>query len=205
MARIHLATDGQRLIKVEAPKIASGDRNADFLIVDFCSSWDSFAKTAVFYRREDEVYYAVLDGNNECVIPWEVLQTDGVLYMGVFGVNNDVRKTSEIITYKIDKGAIFDVVSPSDPTPDIYDQILTECQKVRDALNEYLVIGEDPPVNRPVLWFNTGDPNTEIAVLNMIDDTNTDVQANVNDREYGVDNASLNSEPTESSYSFNIE
>ena len=134
MAKIHLATNGQRLMKVETPKIASGDRNVDYLLVDFCPAWDGFTKTAVFYHREDEVYYAMFGVNNECVIPWEVLQTDGVLYMGVFGVNNDLRKTSEIITYKIDKGAIFDDVSPSDPTPEIYHQII---EKYNDLSRKY--------------------------------------------------------------------
>lgn len=126
MATIHLATDGQRLIKVECPKIASGDKNVDYLRVDWCPSWDGFSKTAVFYRNENDVYYAVIDADGECVIPWEVLQAEGVLYLGIFGVKDDARKTSEVISYKIDKGAITDNIKPSDPAPDIYDRLLAE-------------------------------------------------------------------------------
>jgi hypothetical protein len=134
MIRINLATNGQKLLKVNCPKIASGDKNIDFVHVDFCPSWDGYAKTAVFYRREDDIYYATLDNNNECVIPWEVLQTEGVLYFGIFGVNDDKRQTSEIISYKIEKGSFSDNLKPSDPTPDVYDQILANYREIAQSI-----------------------------------------------------------------------
>ena len=157
MARIILATEGQKLIKVECPKIASGDKNVDYLRVEFCPNWDGFAKTAVFYRNEREVYYAVMDNNNECVIPWEVLQNEGFLYLGVFGSKGDTRKTSEVISYKIDKGAIVDDLKPSDPTPDIYDQILSNIAAHAENKNNPHGVTADQVGARPNTWTPTAD------------------------------------------------
>lgn len=82
-----------------------------------------FAKVAVFYRKEDKVYNVVVDENNECVVPNEVLTNEGVLCFGVFAVNEKgTRRTSDILTYKIVKGAFIEGQEPIEPTPDIYDQ-----------------------------------------------------------------------------------
>lgn len=151
MARIVLATDGQKLIKVESPKITSGDKNADYLKLECCPSWDEFTKTAIFYRDEAEVYYAALDINDECVIPWEVLQTEGVLYFGVFGSKDDIRQTSEVLTYKIEKGAFVEDLKPSEPTPDIYDQLVAKYNEVAQAASDAIdaVNNHIPDTNNP--------------------------------------------------------
>lgn len=115
----------QRLVIVSAPVLASGGRNEDEMLFEFCSLWDGFTKTAVFYRTEDEVFHAKVT-NDKCVIPHEVLTSEGWLYFGVFGVKGDITRTSEVIRYKVTKGALTDGTKPSDPTPDIYAQILAE-------------------------------------------------------------------------------
>ena len=134
MAEIHLATEGQRLFTVTRPKIASGDKNLNYLRVSFCPNWDGFVKTAIFYRNKKDAYYAVLNDENTCLIPWEVLQTNGILYLGIIGVSGDIRKTSEVISYRIAKGAIVDDSKPSDPAPDIYNQILANYNSIAQSV-----------------------------------------------------------------------
>jgi regulator of RNase E activity RraB len=111
------------------PFIASGDVNEDRIEFEFCSMWDGFAKTAVFYRTEADVYHVLLDENDSCIIPHEVLAEPGPLYFGVFGAKDDRVRTSEIIQYTIKQGAITEATKIPDPTPDIYAQLLATFKK----------------------------------------------------------------------------
>ena len=67
-----------------------------------------------------------------------------------------------------------------------------------------LVIGTEQPAAGPILWFNTGVTADGTSLLVLTDDTDTEVQAEVEGEEYGVENASVNSEPTEGNYDFQV-
>ena len=115
----------QRLYFAAAPAVASGGKNENAIEFSFCRLWDGFAKTAVFYRSEDTVYHVAIP-DDRCIIPWEVLEDEGAMYFGVFGVKDDITRTSEVTRYRVSKGAITEGIEPSDPTPDIYTQILSQ-------------------------------------------------------------------------------
>jgi len=116
----------QDLIITNSPVIASGGLNENSVAFKFCSKWDGFAKTAVFYKNTKEVYHALIDENNMCEVPHEVTDSEGTMFFGVFGVSGDVTRTSRVLKYKIRQGAITGDTSPSDPTPDIYEQLLSQ-------------------------------------------------------------------------------
>lgn len=143
----------QRLILSSMPLIASGGMEEDVAEFSFCPLWDGFAKTAIFYRDETEKYYAIVDSENKCVIPWEVLQSDGKLYFGVYGVKGGVRRTSEILVYNIKRGAFDEKLKPSEPTPDIYSQYVNMIVAVGDRvtpIEEFTL--------KPVPYELTGNP-----------------------------------------------
>ena len=48
----------QRLLISTAPVLASGGINEDVVEFHFCHLWDGFAKTAIFYRDEKNIYYS---------------------------------------------------------------------------------------------------------------------------------------------------
>lgn len=92
---------------------------------DFFPLWDDFGKVAIFYCNEDAVYNVVIDSNNECVVPYEVLVSGGRFYFGVFAINEEgIRRTSDILAYKVVKGAFIEEQKSNEPTLDIYEQIL---------------------------------------------------------------------------------
>lgn len=126
---IHVRCDNQVLSYVEMPFIASGDVNEDKIEFEFCPMWEGFTKTAVFYRTESDVYHVLLEEDDACIIPHEVLADPGPLYFGVFGTREDRVRTSEIIQYTIKQGAITEATKISDPTPNIYSQILAACEE----------------------------------------------------------------------------
>lgn len=112
----------QQLFVSTPPLVASGGINEDEVEFSFGPLWDGFTKTAVFYRDGGVVYHVLLS-DDKATIPQEVLKDEGTLYFGVFGVKDGVRRTSEVLRYKIKAGAITTGTTPPDPTPDIYAQI----------------------------------------------------------------------------------
>ena len=118
------------------PVISSGGMGEDFVEFSFCSLWDGYAITAVFWRTEDDVYHAVLDSENCCEIPPEVTEEPGIIYFGVFGVDSNAqRRTSEVVSYRITRGAITNNTKPSEATPEMYDQLLAKYAEVLVALD----------------------------------------------------------------------
>lgn len=135
MSTIKVVCIDQTLAFNNTPVITSGGLNEDFVSFTFCALWSGFTRTAVFWRNEKEVYHQTLDADDRCQIPPEVTGEDGVIYFGVFGVNaKGVQRTSEVLNYRIHKGAITTGTKPSNPTPDIYTQILASCQDVKDEV-----------------------------------------------------------------------
>ena len=121
----------QTLTLVSTPLIASGGINEDVIEFSFCEKWDGFSKTAVFYRNPQNAYYSLISETGACIIPQEVLDTEGTLFFGIFGNNdNGVTRTSEVIKYAIKEGAITNNLKPSDPTPSIYEQLLSKYQEL---------------------------------------------------------------------------
>ena len=128
MTYIEVDCQDQDLTLVDAPLIASGDVLTDKVHFSFCPKWDGFAKTAVFYRDGVENLEVLIDEDNECIIPKEVLQSEGTFYFGVFGVKGNEVKTSEVMRYKVRLGAVSGTLAP-EPTPDIYTQLLTKIEE----------------------------------------------------------------------------
>lgn len=113
----------QHLSLVNVPLIASGGVDVIQIRFEFCGLWDGCGKTAVFYRKPEEVYHVPIV-DSLATVPWEVLVDEGYFYFGVFGAASNIRPT-EILKVKVVKGAITTATAdPQEPTPDIYEQLL---------------------------------------------------------------------------------
>lgn len=133
MSIIKVSCIDQVLTMTNTPVIASGGVQEDQVTFSFCPLWEGYYKTAVFWRNEAEAYHVVLDDTYTCTVPREVLVADGPMFFGVFGVNDaGVQRTSEVLRYNIVKGAITEGTKPSDPTPDIYTQLLSKIAAMGD-------------------------------------------------------------------------
>lgn len=117
MALIKVVCNDQNVSFLKRPNIYSGDVNTDEVEFAFSDIWTGYTKTAVFYADENDPYKVPLDDNNKALIPSEVLTTPGKLRFGVFGVKGDLRLTSELVSYKIGRGAITTGKNPSSTPP----------------------------------------------------------------------------------------
>ena len=115
------------------PMMPSGSRNHLRIRITFDSEWDGATKTLVAYRDLARPYHAPLGLDGMALIPHEVLAEQGVVYLGVFGVAGDQRITSTIVRYGVNEGALTDGLQPSDPTPEMWDQLISAVTEVRQA------------------------------------------------------------------------
>ena len=157
LTNIRVSVVDQTLKIVDAPVVASGGKNEVRVVFDFCEKWDGLEKTAIFYVDESDPYYSICDAEDTCIVPWEVYAEKGTFYFGVFGENGDIVKTSFMARYRVRDGALFANMRPSDPTPDIYSQIMEKLaqiqsnapsggittEQIKDAMEEYF---EENPI-----------------------------------------------------------
>ena len=115
------------------PMMPSGSRNHLKIRVTFDAEWDGTKKTLVAYRDLAHPYNVPLGLDGTALIPHEVLAEQGVVYLGVFGVAGDQRITSTIVRYGVNEGAITEGLQPSDPTPEMWDQLISAVNEVRQA------------------------------------------------------------------------
>ncbi len=127
MSTINVNCLDQTMTIVNSPIIASGGVLENYIEFTFCSEWSGFTKTAVFFADKTPNYYSVIDLENRCVIPHEVTKKKGKMSFGVIGVNEEgVRRTSQVLHYKIVEGGELEGAEPSDPTPDVWEQCLAQ-------------------------------------------------------------------------------
>lgn len=118
-----VSVKGQKLFVTNQPVIAAGCANEATMRFIFDETWDGYTNTAVFYRNPDEAYHCLLV-DDTCTIPQEVLTTPGDVFFGVFGKKDDITRTSLVIFFPVSNGAFAEGITPSEPTPDIYAQLL---------------------------------------------------------------------------------
>jgi len=140
MSEIRVKCIDQVLIVENSPDIASGDVNVDKVTFDLCPKWDGYTNVAVFYNDPEKVYQVLLDENNSAIIPSEVMSDQTILHFGVMGVKDDSVRTSNLIRYRIYKGAIAGTAWVENPTPTIYEQLLRQYNDALDKLSMIQVL-----------------------------------------------------------------
>ena len=167
--------------------ITSGSVNVHDCQFVFSEDWNELNKTVVF-KADGVAVATLLDDNNMCKIPWEVLQTDNTeLFVGVRGVaGTDTEETEDdkvlptIWAYvgTIRKGAT-DGSDPTPPSPSVYDQIIIEIGKLKDGKQDKItgtkgqVVGFDEDGNaiaqddEKAVTYTAGD-NVTISDDNVI-------------------------------------
>lgn len=159
MSVIKVSCIDQVMTLTNTPVIASGGVNENYIEFSFCSQWDGFAKVCAFYQQPGAYYHSLLDSTDRCIIPAEVCELAGPMYFGVVGVKDDVTRTSEVVKYKLVEGVMTEI---TDPTEDVYQQILAELAAIR-ALIGNIEMPEDM-VTKAQLQQHTNDKDNPHGV-----------------------------------------
>lgn len=151
----------QVLRLTENPLIASGGVDEDVIEFSFGPLWDGFSKVAVMYRNERDVYHVQI-ADNRCTVPKEVLQSQGYFYVGVFGTKDGITRTSNVLSYRVEAGAITEGVKPPEPTPSIYESILASVKSAEQIAKS---VRDDADAGRfDGAQGQKGDPGSDASV-----------------------------------------
>ena len=137
MAQIEILVKKQLLAIQNREVIASGDSNYDTCLFTFDGTWDGFVKTAVFYQDKAKVQYAVLGGDDTCMIPAAAMARAGRMRVGVFGIREAAVRTSTLDYIDIEEGAISGDNVSTEPTDDVFLAIIAQYQRIVSMMAEY--------------------------------------------------------------------
>lgn len=121
----------QIINRVDTFKPVADSRN--YLIAHFNFLTDEWTDViTVIFTKGDMSYKVLLDSNKECLVPWELLVEGGDIYVSCY-CNNLVTATSSRITV-VDSGYVEDAENTEPPTPNIYDQIISKFNELKEDL-----------------------------------------------------------------------
>lgn len=101
--------------------------------------------TAIFKADNDNNAYSILlDKDNACIIPWEVLKNAGTVNVSAFCGD---RHTANIAQFTVVQSGYTECEMPSEPTPTVYEQILKKFEGKQDKL----VAGDGIKINGNVI------------------------------------------------------
>lgn len=180
MTKIYLAANDQLLAVTTTNVLASGNKNTVEVHIDFSEEWNGLTTSAVFFTKDNPTpYEMVLDLNDECDIPHEVLAKSGTLFIGVRGVDSEgvFVKASTLVKYKIKDGAPSGQGTSVAPTADVYQQIMTAYGEAKEAYGEaqdevadirarYEQTLKKTYKDYALLWQNS-DPSLELEALTV--------------------------------------
>lgn len=100
--------------------------------------------TIIFRASNNNAYSVLLDSENNCIIPWEVLTSAGTVNVSAFCGD---RHTTNIAQFEVVQSGYTEGETPSAPTPTIYEQILKNFEGKQDKL----IAGEGIKINDNVI------------------------------------------------------
>lgn len=100
--------------------------------------------TAIFKADNIGTYTVLLDSDNNCLVPWELLKPNAVIKVSAFCDNLHTAVTA---SFKVAESGYTEGETPSEPTPTVYEQIL----KGLDSKQNKLIAGEGIKIEENVI------------------------------------------------------
>lgn len=127
----------------QVEQMTSGSQNVYVVNFKFSNEWAFLKRTAVF-RQGETIVNILLDDDNRCMIPWEVMQTPFVeVEVGVFGVKGDdvVLPTVWASMGSMLQGVITGEEPLEPPTPSVYEQLLSKWTTIEEQIGSGALSG----------------------------------------------------------------
>ena len=127
----------KRVITCKKPLIED-NINTYTMEFTFDEEWNNFTKRVIFDNtsltsEQGNPRDVILDSSNQCVVPWEVLQVEGNLFLTIKGTkedSNDVLLTKYMDTsITVYKAGMSDSVEGLEPTPEAIDICISTSNK----------------------------------------------------------------------------
>lgn len=158
-----IQADKSKLTLIENEILVSNAVRVYPVRFNFSDDWDGFVKVAIFYNDSSENatrYSVLIDKDGMTYVPSEVLkEAGGSVHVGVCGENpSEKHLPTVIISLGIVQQSICDeYVEAEEPTPSIYQQILSELASIRSDIDSGKLIGPPGPRGFRGLQGEKGD------------------------------------------------
>lgn len=125
--------------------INSGEYNITPCIFEFSEEYSNLTKEAVFSTCSTTVKTAIL--NNQCIIPFEVLQEPGNVLIGVFGYDTEddelvLRYSPKPVYFNVVNGSFKEGNDPDLPSPTEWELVLEQINEAIEKTNNLNIIVE---------------------------------------------------------------
>lgn len=128
MPTLRFVLKGQYITRIDNLAPVAKSRNYFYAHFDFQTPEWTGIKTALFTQGK-QTKAAVLDDNNECLIPWEFWDTDRECVGSVSVFCGDLRTANEAYI-KIFKSGYQESDASAPPSPGVYEQILQKLEEL---------------------------------------------------------------------------
>lgn len=125
---ITFALSNQIISRTDSMILASGSKNYVTAQFDLLTEDWTAPITAIFNE-----YTVVLDENNQCLVPWEVLANPGKVAVSAFC--GDLHTATSVLV-PVHPGGYIDGQTPQPPTPGVYEQLTGMVQTAVDTAND---------------------------------------------------------------------
>ena len=129
-----------QIVRLDKELVTTKNVNAVECSFTFSEDYDGLELFAVFYRDSSLNRFAALyDG--KCILPHELLEEAGVLYIGAYGIKNtaetvEKRVTTNAVTIHVLPSLSSEAVPDTAPTPDIWEQYRQEILEYRQEMQQ---------------------------------------------------------------------
>lgn len=138
MSQLLFKITHQMINRVDTFKPVADSRNYLTAHFNFLTpEWDTPSRVAIF-TKNDVSYQMLLDENNECLVPWELLTERGDIYVSCYCGNLITTNRSRV--HISESGYSADGENTEPPTPNIYDQIYEQLMERFDEMEKDLYI-----------------------------------------------------------------
>jgi hypothetical protein len=130
-AQLRFEITNQLINRIDTFKPVADSKN--YLTAHFDFLTDEWTNTVtVIFTRGDESYSVLLDSDNNCLVPWELIEEGGDIYVSCFC--DDLITTSTSRIFIADSGYIEETENSEPPTPNIYDQLTGQFNQLKEDL-----------------------------------------------------------------------
>lgn len=132
---------GTDLRRTDMNRLVAVSRNNVYAQFNFNSDWDDVTPKAAQFSKDDETCYDVFIEEGQCIVPWEVLESEGILTVTVAG--GDLITTASVKINVYGSGLIGGL-KPTTASPGVYseivkmaDEISTDYNNIKSIMDTY--------------------------------------------------------------------
>lgn len=157
---IAINVDGQVLTATPAAILVSQSVGVVTFSCTFDDSWAGLTKKVVFRNGGTKKELIYTDG--QALVPWEVLQCDGYLWISVVGyADGKQQPTAEMdIPLHVERSGAIQGGPPAEYTPELWEQAVSLAGAAADAAKAAQAAAEEV-ASRPTIKGDKGDPGPQ--------------------------------------------